>query len=233
MGVSMLARGCLHQAHLTFQEATAVLKQVCHPCIHHSLEGRLKHAIERLANPQSMEIRGVEVNVLTCDPSMPPTGAFLAPLQGAPAVTPIKIDVMDPDLIERTDMSIETSIIIFNCGITSFLISHASPKGPKCQALLSNSFQFFRLTAKVSSCFRCPDDEVTKSYHLVLAFLAVHHLIQVVRIGNGERREHILIECNVDYFTQLRREIKNELQSWQRGTMLWMLLSEPKIAASA
>jgi hypothetical protein len=246
-GVSMLERGCLRQAHRTFQDATLVLKEVCRPVPLNEANALLQRASERLANPEAMLHRlDITTNVLSCDPAMPPSPAILEAtmtpqVDTRPTTTtiaPVKIDLIHYDFhhncSKTTGPTIESSIIIYNCGVTSFLLSQTNPRGTNYGLLLQNSYQFFNLSVQVSSSVEhAPEDEVAMAWHLVMASLAVRGLLQVVQLANLVKSPLTMIECDVDFYTQLHYELQMELLFWQSDTMLLMLFTEPTLAASA
>ena len=199
----------------------------------------LKLASHRLAYPQYTMGMDVKLRVLSCDPTMPPNARLLQSLATPDTtLTPVKIDVLDMDFSGKSSSNtgnnpnIESSIIIYNCGITSFLYAQTNPLGStNYQALLLNAFKFFNLSAQVSSSMPQPDDdEVTAACHLVLAFLALRGLLQVVQYDGRDKAE---LDCNVDYYVRLHDDIYTELRLWQSGTTLLLLLMDPQVAAMA
>ena len=226
-----------------------MLKEVCRPTDAPSqANSMLQLAAERLAYPQYTKGVVYKTRVLSCDPSMPPNASLLQSLERSDAatVTPVKIDVMDTDVFTKTtcngssnnNPNIESSIIIYNCGITSFLYAQCHVIGsPNYHALLMNAYKFFNLSAQVATSLPQPDDEVTTASHLVMAFLAVRGLLHVVPLaaGSDEDNERLAMQdCNnIDYYARLHDDIYHELCVWQSGTNLWMLLMDPKLAAMA
>lgn len=174
-----------------------------------------------------------KVRVLSCDPTMPPSASMLASLapHDSSIMTPVKIDVLDMDHAASSGPNIESSIIIYNCGVISYYMAQTKPQGPNYQALLLNSYKFFHLSAQVSSSIRRPEDEVTTACHLVLAFLAFRSLLQVVDMAGEEAR--LAMDCPIDYFCRLHDDIYSELLLWQSGTTLMLLLMDPLVAAMA
>ncbi|GKY95917.1 hypothetical protein MPSEU_000552300 [Mayamaea pseudoterrestris] len=250
-GVSMLAQGCLHQAHKTFQDATVVLQQVCQsrtatskPSVRHLLQ----QACQRRAHPQPVKLLR-RTKSLSCDPSMPPSASTMQSMMSSDETFAIKIDLISMDCSNSSTMTtrnpnVESSIIIYNCGVTSFLLAQLLHGNSSCNTLLRNAYKFFHLSAQVSSAFdsQCSEnnhhDEGVVACHLIMALVAIKSLLVVVDYADEQHtgsatNTKFTIDCNVDYFTRLRDDICMELDAWQQGTNLLMLLLDPTVAASA
>lgn len=178
--------------------------------LEHQVEIFLQRASRRLADPQPMFVPHephllAHLESIPFDLGLTPVLNYLQETPSTTAFLPIRIDLpsdfssLDPSQIAMArlrDIDIESSIILYNFGVTNFLISKIACSSPSAgERLRGNALSILHLASDVlSRRSSVCEDSLEEASLLQLGLLVVHATIQVLVEAGDDCRASIVCE---------------------------------------